>query len=119
MLTSKLVLATSLALAVTGAIADSGDLNINDWSNGGSAVSHEQFMQGESNVGERGYVFAQDSSPERSRAEVVAELREAQKLGLISVGESDAPIATAEQEALIAKAGHDAEQYAKSGDVEG
>jgi hypothetical protein len=102
---------------VTGAIADSGDLNINDWPANGSTYS--QMQVGESDLGERGYVFAPDSSS-RSRAEVVAELREAQKLGLISVGESDAPIATAEQEALIAKAGHDAaEQFAKSEDVEG
>jgi hypothetical protein len=117
MLTSKLVLATSLALAVTGAFADSGDLNINDWPANGSNASYMQVASAE---GERGYMFEQDSSPERSRAEVVAELREAQKLGLISVGESDAPIATSEQEALIAKAGHDAgEQFAKSADVEG
>lgn len=117
MLTSKLVLASSLALAVTGAFADSGDLNINDWpSNGSTAVA---MQIGQSDIGERGYVFALDTSS-RSRAEVVAELREAQKLGLISVGEGDAPVATAEQEAMIAKAGHDAaEQFAKSADVEG
>lgn len=118
MLTSKLVLATSLALAVTGAIADSGDRNINDWPSGGSTATEMQM--GGSDSGERGYVFAQDSSPDRSRAQVVAELREAKKFGLISVGESDTPIATAEQEALIAKAGHDAaEQFAQSANVEG
>jgi hypothetical protein len=51
----------------------------------------------------------------------MAELREAQRLGLISVGEGNAPIATAEQERLIAKAGHDAaEQFAQStGDLQG
>lgn len=118
MLTSKLVLAASLALAVTGAIADSGDRNINDWPSGGSTAT--EMLIGGSDGGERGYVFAQDSSSDRSRAQVVAELREAQELGLISVGEGDAPIATAEQEALIAKAGHDAaERFAKSSDVEG
>lgn len=40
-----------------------------------------------------------------SRAQVVAELREAQRLGLISVGEGDAPQPTAEQARLIARAG--------------
>jgi len=43
-----------------------------------------------------------------SRAQVVAELREAQRLGLITVGEEDAPVPTAEQSRLIAKAGADA-----------
>jgi hypothetical protein len=61
-----------------------------------------------------------ENQPSRSRAEVLAELREATRLGLVSVGESDAPVATAEQEHLIAKAGHDAaEQFASSDDVEG
>ena len=93
MLKSKLVVAASLVLATTGAFADSGDQHINDRSTFSST----------------------------SRAVVLAELREAQRLGLTSFGEGDPPIATAEQERLIAKAGHDAaEQFAKSSDdVEG
>jgi hypothetical protein len=129
MLTSKLVLVASLALAATGAFADSGDVHINDWSTFSSTVTREQvqqemrdaFARGESNFGERGYVAAKGPESSRSRAEVLAELREAQRLGLISVGEGNAPIATAEQERLIAKAGHDAaEQFAQStGDLQG
>lgn len=41
----------------------------------------------------------------KSRAQVIAELREAQRLGLLNVGEGDAPVATPEQERLIADAG--------------
>lgn len=40
-----------------------------------------------------------------SRAQVVAELREAQRLGLITVGEEDIPVPTAEQSRRIAEAG--------------
>jgi len=40
-----------------------------------------------------------------SRAQVVAELREAQRLGLITVGEATVPTPTAEQARLIAEAG--------------
>lgn len=127
MFPSKLVLVASLALATTGAFADSGDLHINDWPSSGSAVTREQVRQemidayarGDRDYGERGYVVA-ESHPSRSRAEVLAELHEATLLGLVSVGEGDVPIATAEQEQLIVKAGHDAaEQFAKSGDSEG
>jgi len=124
---SKSVLVASLALAMTSAFADSGDTHINDWTSSGSTVTREQVRQamldayarGDRDFGERGYVVA-EAQPSRSRAEVQAELREATRLGLVSVGESDAPVATAEQENLIAKAGHDAaEQFARSDDVEG
>jgi hypothetical protein len=128
MFTSKFVLAASLTLAATGAFADSGDLHINDWSTFSSTITREQVKQemqdayarGDRDYGERGYVVAENPST-RSRAEVRAELREAQRLGLISVGEGDLPFATAEQERLISKAGHDAaEQFAmSSGNVEG
>lgn len=127
MLNAKLVVAASLALATAGAFADPGDVSINDWSTFSSTVTREQveqemrdaYARGDRDGGERGYLVAEVSSS-RSRAEVVAELREAQRLGLLSVGEGDAPIATAEQEQLIAKAGHDAaEKFAKSGDQEG
>ena len=124
---SKSVLVASLALAMTSAFADSGDTHINDWPSSGSTVTREQVRQemidayarGDRDFGERGYVVA-EAQPSRSRAEVQAELREATRLGLVSVGESDAPVATADQEHLIAKAGHDAaEQFAKSDDAEG
>ena len=93
MLTSKFVLATSLVIATTGAFADSGDTHINDWATFSSTVTREQ---------------------------VKAELREATRLGLVCVGEGNIPIATAEQEQMIAKAGQDAaKQFAKSDDAEG
>jgi len=54
-----------------------------------------------------------------TREQVKAKLREATRRGLVSMGEDDVLIATAEQERLIAKAGQDvAEQFAKSDDVE-
>jgi hypothetical protein len=40
----------------------------------------------------------------KSRAEVMAEAREANRLGLLTIGEEDVRIASAEQEALIAEA---------------
>jgi hypothetical protein len=43
-----------------------------------------------------------------SRAQVVAELREAQRLGLVTVGEGDVPETTVEQARLIAAAGEKA-----------
>lgn len=112
---SKLILATSLFVAVSAAYADSGDVDISQWS-GQSTVSRAQVQQemrdayarGENSLGEQGFVPAQSAST-RSRAEVLAEMREAARLGLLAaVGEGDAPVASAEQERLIAKAGQDA-----------
>lgn len=129
MFTSKFVVAASFVLATTGAFADSGDVHINDRTTFSPTVTREQVKQemkdayarGDRDYGERGYVIAESLSTPRSRAEVLAELREAQRLGLVSIGEGNMPIATAEQERLIAKAGRDAaEQFAKSaGGVEG
>jgi len=115
MLTSKLVLATSLALAVSGAFADAGDVSVDDWA-GTSTLTREQVKQemrdayarGDRDFGERGYAPAEIASVPRLRAEVLAELGEAMRLGLISGGEGDIPVATEEQERLIARAGHDA-----------
>jgi hypothetical protein len=113
---SKLILATSLFVAVSAAYADSGDVDISQWSGGPSAASREQVKQemrdayarGEITYGEQGYGNTPSAST-RSRAEVVAEMREASSLGLLSaIGEGDVPVATAEQERLIAKAGQDA-----------
>ncbi len=47
----------------------------------------------------------------KTRLQVIAELGQAQRLGLISVGESDAPAATPEQEQMIADAGNDADGH--------
>lgn len=99
MLKSKFVVAASLVLVATGAFADTSNYVV---------------------IGERGIVFSESESAPRDRAVVLAELREAQRLGLVSIGEGNMPIATPEQERLIAQAGHDAaEQFASSGDVEG
>ncbi|MBA3254264.1 MAG: DUF4148 domain-containing protein [Pseudomonadota bacterium] len=46
----------------------------------------------------------------KSRAQVKAELREAARLGLLSFGEGDVPVATPAQEQLIADAGRHAEK---------
>lgn len=48
-----------------------------------------------------------------SRARVVAELYEAQRLGLLTVGEGDVPEMTAEQSRLIAAAGAKADASEK------
>ena len=57
-------------------------------------------------VGEDPYAVITQRASTKTRAEVVAELREAQRLDLVDVGgEGDAPVATAEQERLIAEAG--------------
>jgi hypothetical protein len=48
----------------------------------------------------------------KPRAEVVAELREAQRLGLVGYGEVEARIATPEQERQIAEAGRRAVEQA-------
>jgi hypothetical protein len=58
-------------------------------------------------VGERGIVFA-DPLPTRTRAEVVAELREATRLGLTGGGEAGPRPATAAEEAQITQAGREA-----------
>jgi hypothetical protein len=55
--------------------------------------------------------------PGKSRAEVIAELKEAQRLGLVSTSEAGVPESTPHQEALIAAAGRRAaeeERYAAS-----
>jgi len=49
-----------------------------------------------------------------SRAQVVAELREAQRLGLIPEGEGDVPSATPEQAQMIADAGRRAAEQEKA-----
>jgi len=98
MLASRLFVIACITLSATAASADPGDLPINEWAtvdNGGQSVT-------------------------KSRAEVKAELEVAQRLGLVSVGESHVPTATAEQERAIQEAGRRAfEQFAKSTGTEG
>ncbi|MGZ8274173.1 MAG: DUF4148 domain-containing protein [Burkholderiaceae bacterium] len=57
-------------------------------------------------------VFADESYSQaaeaNTRARVLAELREAKRLGLITVGEEDIPSPTREQSRMIAQAGDDA-----------
>jgi hypothetical protein len=53
--------------------------------------------------------MAKHTGPTKTRAQVVAEMREAQRLGLLNFGEGDVPVATPEQERLIADAGRKAE----------
>jgi hypothetical protein len=120
MLKSKCVIAASLVFAASAAFADPGDLNINDWTSFSQSTTREQVKQemrdavarGERNDGERGLEPANMASP-RSRDAVVAELHEATRLGLVSIGEGDVPIASGEQEQRIAKAGATG-QFARS-----
>lgn len=53
-------------------------------------------------------VQADDATPVVSRARVIAELQEAQRLGLITVGEESVPIMTEEQIRRVAQAGEGA-----------
>lgn len=55
-------------------------------------------------LGESGFVFG-TPTPVLSRAEVLAELRAAQRLGVVTYGEAGPPITTPAQEAMIARAG--------------
>lgn len=48
--------------------------------------------------------FLSEGDSVKSRSEVVAEMQEARRLGLLTVGEEDVLVATAEQEAQIAQA---------------
>ena len=46
-----------------------------------------------------------DVGPGKTRAEVIAEMEEANKLGLLMTGEGDSKVATVEQNEQIAEAG--------------
>lgn len=61
---------------------------------------------GHAAIGEEVWAFVAPRSGSTTRAQVVAELREAQRLGLVSVGgEGDIPTATPQQRQMIALAG--------------
>lgn len=53
------------------------------------------------------------SESTKSRAEVMAEAREANRLGLLTIGEEDVRVASAEQEAQIFAAGRRASEQMK------
>jgi hypothetical protein len=123
MLKSKAFVAVSLAFVSLGAFAD-GPNEIPSWfSNPQSTLTRAQVLaeldlaraRGEL-MQDEGYRFKSESST-RSRKEVMAELREAQRLGLIGGGDNGV-FATPEQEAQIAKAGAAAhEQQLASGSL--
>lgn len=69
------------------------------------AEMEEAKRLGQFTLGDDGPSFLSNQAQGKSRAEVVAELEEAQRLGLLSSGDGNVPVATAEQEALIAAAG--------------
>lgn len=112
MLKSNLILATSLALSMSAALADPGDIHINDWPGASSSPAQAQIVSAFAGGAVRGVSSSADgdypgafSSAPCSRDQVVGELREAQRLGLTSGGEGDVPVATVEQEQLIVAAG--------------
>jgi hypothetical protein len=67
-----------------------------------------EMKSGMPSTGEEGFVWSAGNGPGKSRAEVVAELKEAERLGLLSNGEGDVKFATAEQNEQIARAGRSA-----------
>jgi hypothetical protein len=72
------------------------------------AELRETQSSGLSNEGDVFSDMSKYSGPTKTRAQVVAEMREAQRLGLLNFGEGDAPVASPEQEKLIADAGRNA-----------
>ena len=68
-------------------------------------VIAEMQRSGLPSIGEAGDPFVEPAGPGKSRAQVIAELEAASRLGLVSVGEGDLKFATPEQEQQIADAG--------------
>ncbi len=110
MINAKSLVAISLAALSFSAQADGGD--VQPFMSGPSTLSRAEvradlataLAAGAITQGELGHAWAPRVS-ERSRAEVVAELVEARRLGLTRVTEAGAPVATAEQLRLIHRAG--------------
>jgi hypothetical protein len=75
-----------------------------------AALSGVAFAEGPVNYPDEVPVVAT-----KTRAQVQAELAEARRLGLVVYGEADTPIATPEQEQLIAEAGRRAVQVQIAG----
>jgi hypothetical protein len=110
MFNAKSLVAATLAALSFSAFADGGD--VQPFVSQPSTLTRAEvradlaaaIAAGTIAQGELGSVWAPRGS-ERSRAEVVAELIEAQRLGLTRVTEAGAPVATAEQLQLIQRAG--------------
>jgi hypothetical protein len=71
---------------------------------GERAAGHDGVAQGDV-IGDPGDVVVVWGDPRVLRVKIQAEASEANRLGLLSFGEGDPPIATAEQERQIAAAG--------------
>jgi|LNFM01.1.fsa_nt_gb hypothetical protein len=110
MINAKSLVAVTLAALSFSVLADGGD--VQPFVSQPSTLTRAEvradlvaaIAAGAIAQGELGHVWSPRAS-ERSRAEVVAELIEAQRLGLTRVTEAGAPVATAEQLQLIRRAG--------------
>jgi hypothetical protein len=122
MLKTKVLVAIPLAALSMAAYAEAGDMSFfwEQMEPVKSTVTRAQVQsgvaaavaRGEIPVGERGPVFI-DPPSTRTRAQVLAELREAIRLGVHNPSEAGVPITTPAQEAQIAAAGRAAaKEYA-------
>jgi hypothetical protein len=110
MFNAKSLVAATLAALSFSALADGGD--VQPFVSQPSTLTRAEvradlaaaIAAGAIAQGELDPILAPRAS-QRSRAEVVAELIEAQRLGLTRVTEAGAPVATAEQLQLIRRAG--------------
>ena len=124
---SKLIAAVALALSSLAAHAGgTNDTDRIDPTYAGAGLTREAVRAQLAAAQARGEVLlgdariAQPAQPSlRSRAEVRAELAEAQRLGLVLHSEGDALIATPAQQARIDMAGRDAAVMASSPAREG
>lgn len=122
MLKTKVLVAIPLAALSMAAYAEAGDMSFfwEQMKPVQSTVTRAQVQsgvaaavaRGEVPVGERGLVFV-DPPSTRTRAQVIAELHEAIRLGVHNPSEAGVPITTPAQEAQIAAAGRAAaKEYA-------
>lgn len=110
MINAKSLVAATLAALSFSALADGGD--VQPFMSGPSTLTRADvradlasaIAAGAISQGELVYAWSPRAS-ERSRAEVLAELIEAQRLGLTRVTEAGTPVATAAQLQLIQRAG--------------
>lgn len=87
--------AASIAIAAAGSVVVMGCASV---SSDGPAIRMQSVED--------------DAGPQVTRARVVAELREAQRLRLVTVGEEDVPQPSAEQNGMITAAGNRAAEEA-------
>jgi len=108
MQTPKLIAAAVLVVASFAANADSGDVQYRFLDQQASTLTRDQVRKEAADAIARGellrerHVFAAETST-RSRAEVIAEMREAHRLGLLF--DTTPRLGTPEQEAQIRAAG--------------